>query len=101
MSDLLKKAYEAALTAKQASEKRRDELQARYDQFKESTLCMWENLDLKEEKFTLKDETCLSVSHKGLAFNCPVTHAILTEAEEVLAAYLDDETKKYAEMYSR
>lgn len=101
MSDLLKKAYEAALAAKQASEKRRDELQARYDQFKESTICMWENLNLKEEKFTLKDGTCLSVSHKGLAFNCPVTHAILTEAEEVLAAYLDDETKKYAEMYSR
>ena len=100
MSDLLKKAYESALAAKQAYEKRCDELQARYDQFKESTLCMWENLDLKEEKFTLKDGTCLSVSHKALAFNCPVTHAILTEAEEVLAAYLDDEAKKYAEMYN-
>ena len=101
MSDLLKKAYEAAMTAKQASEQRREELLARYNQFKDSTICMWENLNLKEEKFTLKDGTCLSVSHKGLAFNCPVTHAILTEAEEVLAAYLEDEAKKYAEMYSR
>ena len=101
MSDLLKKAYEAAMAAKQASEQRRDELQARYDQFKDSTLCMWENLNLKEEKFTLKDGTYLSISHKGLGFNCPVTHAILTEAEEILAAYLENEAKKYAEMYSR
>ena len=100
MSDLLKKAYEAAMTAKQASEQRREELLARYNQFKDSTICMWENLNLKEEKFTLKDGTCLSVSHKALAFNCPVTHAMLTEAEEILAAYLDDEAKKYAEMYN-
>lgn len=100
MSDLLKKAYEAALAAKQASEKRRDELQARYDQFKESTLCMWENLDLKEEKFTLKDGTCLSVSHKGLGFNCPATYAVLTEAEEILADYLENEAKKYDEIYN-
>ena len=101
MSDLLKKAYEAAMAAKQASEQRREELLARYNQFKDSTICMWENLNLKEEKFTFKDGTCLSVSHKGLGFNCPATHAILTEAEEVLADYLENEVKKYDEMYSR
>ena len=47
MSDLLKKAYEAAMVAKQASEQRREELLARYNQFKDSTICMWENLNLK------------------------------------------------------
>ena len=101
MSDLLKKAYEAALAAKQASEQRKNELQARFQQFKDSTVAMWENLGLKDEKFTLKDGTCLSVSCKGLAFNGPATHAILNEAEETIALYLDAETKKYDEMYSR
>ena len=101
MSDLLKKAYEAARDAKQASEQRREELLARYNQFKDSTICIWENLNIKEEKFTFKDGTCLFVSHKGLSFDCPVTHAILTEAEEVLADYLENEVKKYNEMYSR
>ena len=101
MLDLLKKAYESALAAKQAYEKRCDELQARYDQLKEFTLCIWENLNLKEEKFTLKDGTCLSISHKGFGFNCPATHAILTEAEEILADYLENEAKKYDEMYNR
>ena len=101
MSDNLKKSYEAALAAKEAAEKRRNELQARYEQFKDSTIAMWDNLNLKEEKFTLKDGTCLSVSNKGLAFNGPATHAILNEAEETIALYLDAETKKYDEMYSR
>ena len=98
MLDLLKKSYEKKIETKQAYEKRCDELQARYDKLKEFTLCIWENLNLKEEKLTLKDATCLSISHKGFGFNCPATHAILTEAEEILADYLENEAKKYAEI---
>lgn len=101
MSELVKKAYEAAIAAKQAAEQRRNELQCRYEEFKDTTVSMWDNLNLKEEKFTLKDGTCLSISNKGLAFNGPATHAILNEAEEAIAAFLEAETKKYDEMYSR
>lgn len=99
MNEVLKKTYEAAMAARQAAETRRNELSARFEQFKDSVVAMWDNLNLKEEKFTLKDGTCLSVSTKGLAFNGPATNAILNEAEEVISRYLEAETKRYDEMY--
>lgn len=101
MSDLLKKTYEAAIAAKRAAEQRRSDLQERYEQFKNTVETIWEDLELKEQKFTLKDGTVLSICSKGVAFNTSVTYALLVEAEETIASYLELETKKYAELFNQ
>lgn len=101
MSDLLKKTYEAALAAKRAAAQRRSDLQEKYEQFKNTVEAIWEDLELKEQKFTLKDGTVLCICSKGVAFNTSVTYALLVEAEETIASYLELETKKYAELFNQ
>lgn len=101
MSDLLKKTYEAAIAAKRAAEQRRNDLQEKYEQFKNTVETIWEDLELKEQKFTLKDETVLCICSKGVSFNTVVTYALLAEAEETIVSYLELETKKYAELFNQ
>lgn len=101
MSDLLKKTYEAAIAAKRAAEQRRSDLQEKYEQFKNTVETIWEDLELKEQKFTLKDGTVLCICSKGVAFNTSVTYALLVEAEEIIASYLELEIKKYTELFNK
>lgn len=101
MFDLLKKAYESACAAKNAACTRKDELRARYEEFKEHVIDMWNDLELHDEKFTLSDGTTLSITTKAVGFTGSITHKVLDESEQTLATFFEEQAAKYNDMYAQ
>ena len=95
MFESVNKAYEAALAAKTAAEKRHDELSNAWQSFRENLRDMWTNLGLPDVKIPISEKVELCVSEKAVGTSAQVTFEFLRLAETAVAEYLSKQTDKY------
>lgn len=101
MFESVNKAYEAALAAKNAAEKRHEELSSAWQSFRENIRDMWTNLGLPDAKIPISDKVELCVSEKAVGTSAQITFEFLRLAETAVAEYLSKVGDKFNNQYTK
>lgn len=103
MFEEMKKVYANLKKAKDDANKRREELQSKYEEFKATVKTMWQEAGLAAQKFKLKSGE-LTITEKEVSIattGCGLTNEILQEAADAVTVYLENCEAKFANSWVR